>query len=114
MFNRRYFMSALLASCLLYLSSAGADSLEDYIRTKLDGKGTVDSIDLNQNHIVINDRLYILASGVTVFDVKKNRDSSIDKIKVGNAVGFDSEPLPKPTAPYDQLIVRIWILPGTN
>lgn len=114
MLNKKSFWSVLLVSYLLVISSASADSLQDFVLTKLDGKGSVDSISVDSMNIVIDDRTYKLANNVTVFDVKKRRNSSIDKIKVGDAVGFKSRPLPVPTAPYDQLIVKIWILPDSN
>ena len=114
MFNKKRLWSVLLVSCLLMVSAAHADSLQDFVLTKLDGKGTVDSIDLGSMSIVINDRSYQLSDNVTVFDVANRRNSSVENIKTGNSVGFKSRPLPNPTAPYDQLIVKIWILPNTN
>lgn len=112
MLNRKSFWSLLLVSYLLVTATANADSLQDFVLSKLDGKGTVDSINVDSMTIVVNDRSYSMTDNVTVFDVKNRRNSSIDKIKVGDTVGFKSRPLSKPTAPYDQLIVKMWILPG--
>ena len=112
MLNRKSIWATLLVSYLLVIATANADSIQDFVLSKLDGKGTVDSIDLQADRIVINDRSYKLSSNVTVFDVKNSRNSSVDKIKVGDTVGFKSKPLPQPTAPYDQLIIKLWILPS--
>jgi len=112
MLNKKSLWATLLVGYLLAVTSANADSIQDFVLSKLDGKGTVDSIDLLTDRIVINDRSYKLSGNVTVFDVKNSRNSSVDKIKVGDSVGFKSRPLPQPTAPYDQLIIKLWILPG--
>ena len=114
MLNIKRLCSALLVSCFLAIATANADSLQDYVVSKLDGQGTVDSINTQANQIVINDRSYVLSDNTTVFDVKNRRNSSVDKIKVGDTVGFKSKALAQPTAPYDQLIIKIWILPSTN
>lgn len=114
MLNKKSFWAVLLASYFLVITSAGADSLQDFVLSKLDGKGTVDSINVDEGTIVVNDRSYTLASNVTVFDVKNRRNSSIDQVKAGDSIGFKSRPLAQPTAPYDQLIVKIWVLPGAN
>ncbi len=114
MLNKKGLWSVLLVSYLLAMSTANADSLQDFVLTKLDGKGTVDSINVDSMSIVIDDRSYTLSDNVTVFDVKNRRNSSIENVKPGNSVGFKSRPLSKPTAPYDQLIIKIWILPDNN
>lgn len=114
MLNTKGLWSALLVSYFLVIATANADGLQDYVVSKLDGQGTVDSINVAAKQIVINDRSYVLSRNVTVFDVKNRRNSSIDRIKVGDTVGFKSRALPQPTAPYDQLIIKIWILPSTK
>ena len=111
MLNKKLW-ATLLVSYLMLVATAGADSLQDFVLTKLDGKGTVDSINAQTSQIVINDRSYKLSRNVTVFDVRNRRNSSVDDIKAGDTVGFKSRPLPQPTAPYDQLIIKIWILPS--
>lgn len=112
MLNKKHIWAMLIVSYLVLVATAGADSLQDFVLTKLDGKGTVDSINAQTNKIVIDDRSYSLSGNVTVFDVRNKRNSSIENIKVGDSVGFKSRPLPQPTAPYDQLIIKLWILPS--
>ena len=114
MLNKKGLWSALLVSYLLVMATANADSLQDFVLTKLDGKGTVDSINVGSKSIVIDDRQYVLSNNVTVFDVKNRKNSSIDNVKTGDTVGFKSKALSEPTAPYDQLIIKIWILPSKN
>jgi len=98
----------------LAVSVTHADGIKDLALTHLDGKGTVDSIDASNDKIVINDKLYFLAEHVSVFDAAHRRNSSVEDIKPGNSVGFTSKPLSNPTAPYDQMIVRLWIMPTSN
>jgi len=112
MLNKKSVWVTLFVSYLLLVATAGADGLKDFVLSKLDGKGTVDNITPGANTIVINDVTYTLSSNVTVFDVKNRRNSSIDNIKVGDSVGFKAKPLPQPTAPFDQLIIKLWILPS--
>lgn len=114
MLHKKGLLSVLLVGCLLLVATAHADSLKDFVLSKLDGQGTVDSINTESSQIVIDDSSYSLSGNVTVFDVINKRNSSIDNIQQGDTVGFKSRPLPKPTAPYDQLIVKIWILPSQN
>ena len=114
MLNIKKLWPALLVSYFLAIATANADSLQDYVVSKLDGQGTVDSINAAAKQVVINDRSYVLSSNVTVFDVKNRRNSSVGDIKVGDSVGFKSKALSEPTAPYDQLIIKMWILPSTN
>jgi hypothetical protein len=112
MLNRKRIVLGLAFGLLLPLALARADGLQDFVLTQLDGKGTVDSIDAASQKIVIDDRSYVIASDATVFDVNTRRNLSIDGIKAGNVVGFKSKPLAKPTAPYDQSLIKIWILPS--
>jgi hypothetical protein len=114
MLNKKSFWSVLLVSYLLVIASANADSLEDFVTSKLDGKGTVDNINVDSKSIVINDRSYVLSNTVTVFDVNKRKNTSIENVKVGDSVGFKSKALAEPTAPFDQLIEKIWIMSGKN
>lgn len=114
MLNKKGLWSVLLVSYLLVTATANADSLQDFVLSKLDGKGSVDSINVDSMSIVIDDRSYVLSNNVTVFDVKNRKNSSIENVKVGDSVGFKSKALAVPTAPYDQLIIKIWILPGNN
>ena len=114
MLNKKGLWSALLVCFLLFSGAAYSDGLQDLVLSKLDGKGSVDSINVARKTIVVNDRLYSLDNRVTVFDVVNRKNSSIDKVKVGDTVGFKSEPLSKPTAPYDQLIVKVWILKNSK
>lgn len=114
MLNKKGLWSALLVSYLLVMATANADSLQDFVLTKLDGKGNVDSINVDSMSIVINDRSYVLSNSVTVFNVKSRTNSSIGKVKSGDSVGFKSKALAVPTAPYDQLIEKIWVLAGKD
>lgn len=110
MLNKKGIWSALFICLFISAATASADGIQDYVLTKLDGQGSVDSVDVTNRKIVISDRSYSLSRNVTVFDVSKKRNSSIERVKVGDNVGFKSKPLPNPTAPYDQLIVKLWIL----
>jgi len=114
MLNKKGLWSALLVCFLLFSGAAYSDGLQDLVLSKLDGKGSVDSINVARKTIVVNDRLYSLDNRVTVFDVVNRKNSSIEKVKVGDTVGFKSKALSKPTAPYDQLIVKIWILKNSK
>ena len=104
----------LLLMLALVASVAQADGMKELVLSHLDGKGTVDSIDATNNKIVIADKLYVLSDNVAVFDSIHRQNISVDDIKSGNRVGFRSKPLSKPTAPYDQVIVRLWVLPTSN
>jgi len=104
----------LLLTLALMFGIAQADGMKDLVRGQLDGKGIVDSVDASNNSIVIEDKLYVLSDNVAVFDSIHRQNISADDIKTGSRVGFRSKPLSKPTAPYDQEIVRLWILPTSN
>ena len=112
MLNGKGIWLGFLLTAWLPFNAVQADGIQDFVLSQLDGKGTVNSVDASANKIVIDDRLYILSRTVTVFDVTRRTNSSVSDIKPGNTVGFKAEPLPKPTAPYNQVIVKIWILPS--
>jgi uncharacterized protein (AIM24 family) len=114
MFNRKGIIVGLLFGLLLPLTVAHADGLQEYVLSQLDGKGTVDSVDVSGQRIVIDDRSYVISRSTSVFDVNKKRSMSLDGIKVGDIVGFKAKPLTKPTAPYDQSLIKIWILPSRS
>jgi len=114
MFNRKGIIVGLLFGLLLPLTVAHADGLQEYVLSQLDGKGTVDSVDVSGQRIVIDDRAYVISRSTSVFDVNKKRSVSLDGIKAGDAVGFKAKPLTKPTAPYDQSLIKIWILPSQS
>lgn len=109
--NRKGMIIGLLFGLLLPLTVAHADSLQEFVLSQLDGKGTVDSVDVPGQRIVIDDRSYVISRGTTVFDVNNKKSISLDGIKIGDVVGFKAKPLTKPTAPYDQSLIKIWILP---
>jgi hypothetical protein len=111
---RMSILGSLLLTMALSVAVTNADGLQDYVLSKLDGKGTVDSINVAAKNIVIDDQLFALSRTTTVFDVKKRRNSSLENIKQGDRVGFKSKPLSKPTAPFDQLIIKMWILPSNS
>lgn len=112
MINRKGLTLALLFGLLLPLTFAHADGLQEFVLSQLDGKGSVDSIDVSSKQIVIDDRSYVISRSTTVFDVNNRKRVSLDGIKPGDSVGFKSKPLTKPTAPYDQSLIKIWILPS--
>ena len=112
--NRKGLILGLLFGLLLPLTLAQADVLQEFVNSQLDGKGTVDSINVSNKQIVIDDMLYVISRGTTVFDVNVKRSVSLDSIKPGDRVGFKSKPLAKPTAPYDQSLIKIWILPSKS
>jgi len=112
MLNKKGIMAGLLFGLLLPLTLAHADGLQEFVLSQLDGKGTVDSISLTSQQIVIDDRSYVISRGTTVFDVNNRKRVSLDGIKPGDVVGFKSKPLSKPSAPYDQSLIKIWILPS--
>ena len=114
MLNRKGIILGLLFGLLLPLTLAQADGLQEFVLSQLDGKGTVDSIDVSRQQIVIDDRSYVISRGTTVFDVVNRKNVSLDGIKAGDVVGFKSKPLAKPTAPYDQSLIKIWILPSQS
>ena len=78
-------VAAILLGIMVLTTTAYADGLKDFVLSQLDGKGTVSSVNTNSNRIVIDDVSYVV---------------------------FRAKPLPNPTAPYDQNIVKIWILPA--
>jgi hypothetical protein len=104
----------LLFGLLLPLTVAHADSLQEFVLSQLDGKGRVDSVDVSGQRIVIDDRTYVISRSTTVFNVNNKRSVSLDGIKAGDVVGFKARPLTKPTAPYDQSLDKIWILPSKS
>ncbi|WP_455199901.1 hypothetical protein [Kaarinaea lacus] len=112
MLNRAGITLGLLVALLLSLTAAHADGLEEFVMSQLDGKGTVDSINVAGKQLVIDDRSYVISRSTTVFDVNNRKRVSLDGIKAGDTVGFKSKPLSKPTAPYDQSLIKIWILPS--
>jgi len=112
MLNKKGWFLGLLFGLLLPLTVTHADSMKDFVLTQVDGRGTVDSINVSGQKIVIDDRSYVIAHGTAVFDVNTRRSVSLDDIKAGDAVGFKSKPLAKPTAPYDQSLIKLWILPS--
>ena len=114
MLNKKGIIFGLLFGLLLPLAVVHADGLQEYVLSQLDGKGTVDSVDVSGKRIVIDDRSYVISRNTTVFDVNKKRSVSLDGIQVGDAVGFKAKPLTKPTAPYDQSLIKIWILPSQS
>ena len=114
MLNKKGLWLGVLFAVLLPIAVAQADSLKEFVLSQLDGKGTVDSINVDAHSIVINDRAYTLSKNVTVFNVVRRTNASVDDIKAGDNVGFKAKPLSKPTAPYDQLIIKLWILPSGN
>jgi len=114
MLNRKGIIVGLLFGLMLPLAIAHADGLQEFVLSQLDGKGTVDSVDVSGQRIVIDDRSYVVSRSTTVFDVNKKRSVSLDGIKVGDAVGFKAKPLTKPTAAYDQSLIKIWILPSRS
>jgi hypothetical protein len=107
-------ITGIVLGMLMCLATAQADGLQEFVLSQLDGKGTVDSINTHDNRIVIGDRTYVMSRNTSVFDVSRKRNASVRDIKAGDMVGFRSRPLPKPTAPYDQSIVKLWILPSNN
>lgn len=107
-------VTGVLFSMLMGLATAQADGLQEFVLSQLDGKGKVDSISVGDRRIVIGDRSYVMSRNTSVFDVSRKRNASLRDIKAGDLVGFRSRPLPKPTAPYDQSIVKLWILPSDN
>ncbi len=113
-FNGSGYAYMVLITILLPFSLAHADGLQEFVLTQLDGKGTVDSIDLPGSKIVIDDISYVLSRGTTVFDVNNRKRVSLDGLKPGDFVGFKSKALKKPTAPYDQSLIKIWILPSNG
>jgi len=114
MANKYGLRLGLLLTLALLVGVAQADGMKDLVRSHLDGKGTVDSVDATNNKIVIADKLYVLSDNVAVFDSIHRQNISVEDIRPGNRVGFKSKPLSKPTAPYDQVIVRLWVLPKSN
>ena len=112
--NRKGLILGLLFGLLLPLTLAQADVLQEFVNSQLDGKGTVNSINVSSKQIVIDDMLYVISRGTTVFNVNVKRSVSLDSIKPGDRVGFKSKPLSKPTAPYDQSLIKIWILPSKS
>ena len=102
----------VLFGLLACVTSANADGIQEFVRSQLDGKGTVSSVNTQNNQIVIDDASYVVSRTTTVFDVNRKKSVSLSNIKPGDSVGFRSKPLPKPTAPYDQSIIKIWILPS--
>lgn len=112
--NRKGIIIGLLFGLLLPLTLAQADGLQEYVLSQLDGKGTVDSINVSGQQIVIDDRSYVISRSTTVFDINNKRSVSLDGLKVGDLVGFKAKPLTKPTAPYDQSLIKIWILPSQS
>lgn len=114
MLNKKGIWLGLMLAVALPIAAAHADGLKDFVLTQLDGKGTVDNINVDTHVITINDKSYTLSRNVTVFDVVHRTNSSIDSVKLGDNVGFKAQPLPQPTAPYDQLIIKLWILPSGN
>jgi len=112
MLNKKGITLSLLLALLLPLTIAQADGLQEFVLSQLDGKGTVDSINVSGQQLVIDDRTYVISRSTTVFDVNNRKRVSLDGIKAGDIVGFKSKPLAKPTAPYDQSLIKIWILPS--
>lgn len=112
MLSKKGLWLGLMLILLLPFATAQADGIQNFVLSKLDGKGTVDNINVAENRIVIDDRLYILSGNVTVFDLNRRNNVSVSDIKAGDSIGFKSKPLPKPTAPYDQVIIKLWILPS--
>ena len=104
----------VLFVCLIPFAMAHADSLQEFVLTQLDGKGTVNSVDLTKSKIVIDDLSYVIARGTTVFNVNNRKRISLDGLKPGDYVGFKSKALKEPTAPYDQKLIKIWILPSKS
>ncbi|NOZ52565.1 MAG: hypothetical protein GXP08_05390 [Gammaproteobacteria bacterium] len=99
---------------LFTLNSAVADELKDFLLSQLDGKGMVDAINVRKHTIIIEDRLYYLSKNVNVFDIRRKTHVSINRLRPRNKIGFKTSALKKPTAPYDQLITRIWLLPKNS
>ena len=114
MLKRKGIIIGLLLGLLLPLTLAHADGLQEFVLSQLDGKGIVDSVDVSGQQIVIDDRSYVISRSTTVFDVNRKRSLSLDGIKAGDVVGFKAKPLTKPTAPYDQSLIKIWILPSQS
>ena len=112
--NKKGLWLGMLLAILLPVTVAQADSLKEFVLSQLDGKGTVDNVNVDERKIVIDDSSYSLSKNVTVFNVVRKTNASVDDIKKGDSVGFKSQPLPNPTAPYDQLIIKLWILPSGN
>jgi hypothetical protein len=109
--NRRFFSSIVSALCLLAATAVQADGIEDYINQQFDKTGYVNSLDTSANTVVIDDRLYFLSSNVPVFDMTAKTSVNINAVTSLDKIGFKTRALKKPTAPYDQQITRIWILP---
>ena len=95
---------------VLPVTMVKADALQEFVLSQLDGRGIVNSIDLDNRTIVVDDTIYNLARTVTVFDATANRPGSLRSINVNDEIGFKARALRKPTKPYDQLITKIWIL----
>ena len=104
----------VLFGLLMCLTTANADGIQEFVLSQLDGKGTVSSVNAQNSQIVIDDVLYEVSRTTTVFDVNRKKSVSLSNIKPGDSVGFRSKPLPKPTAPYDQSIIKMWILPSDD
>ena len=114
MLNRTGITLSLLLALVLLATTVHADGLEEFVLSQLDGKGTVDSINVSGKQLVIDDRTYVISRSTTVFDVNTRKRVSLDGVKAGDSVGFKSKPLSKPTAPYDQSLIKIWILPSES
>jgi len=105
-------MMVFLIMVLLSTNTAATDDLKRFIVSQLDGRGTVDVINVDARIIIVDDRLYQLSKNINVFDVKHKTNVRVGRIRAGNHVGFKTSALKKPTAPYDQLITKIWLLPN--
>ncbi|MGD8560138.1 MAG: hypothetical protein PVH04_10765 [Gammaproteobacteria bacterium] len=105
-------VAAILLGIVAWATTVNADGLKDFVLSQLDGKGTVSSVNTTDNRIVIDDVSYVVSRTTTVFNVAQKRNGSLRDVQPGDSVGFRAKPLPRPTAPYDQNIVKIWILPS--
>jgi len=92
-------------------NTAMADELKDFILNQLDGKGTVNAINVDSRTIIVDDRPYYLSRNVNVFDIEAKRHLRVNHVRTRHRIGFKTSALTTPTAPYDQLITKIWVFP---
>ena len=109
--SRRILYLVLTLLCLMGVTQAQADGIEDFVNQQFDKSGFVDSIDVTANTIVVDDRLYFFSANTPVFDVARKTNSGIRSLSNQMKIGFKTRTLKQPTAPYQQQIIRIWILP---
>lgn len=68
-------------------------------------RGTIDDIDLTANHVVIDDRLFVLANDIQIHSGREKASKYM--LRKGHHIGYS---LNKPSTGY-QVVTEIWILP---